>query len=144
MNDHKQYTPVTISTNTINCWQSIKKTHVRLKSPYLVRNPESGFFSERVLGLISLWSIGAIMVGCPSWHHQLPWWNSNPRSIDHEPQALSTEPILQWKAPSGVGKPKQTLMLFGKIFWCHSNFHRNYGFEYFLTSITPINTKTII
>ena len=56
-----------------------KKNHVRLKSPYHVSNPELGSFSKRVLRLICLCSTGAIVIGCPSWHHQWPWWDSNSR-----------------------------------------------------------------
>ena len=69
----------------------INKT--RLKSPYPVKNPELGSF-ERVLGLACLWSSGAIVVGCPFWQYQWPWWDLNHRPIDREPQASSTEPRL--------------------------------------------------
>ena len=57
----------------------VKKNHIRLKSPYHVSNPDLGSFSKRVLRLIFLCSTGAIVIGCPSWHHQWPWWDSNSR-----------------------------------------------------------------
>ena len=68
--------------------------HVCVKSPYPVRNPGLGFFlsGSLVLGLICLLSQGASVVRCHSWHHQWPWWDSNPRHNDYEPQALPTEP----------------------------------------------------
>ena len=74
------------------------KTHLCLKFPYPVRNPELGifFWAGLGLGLISLWSTGAIEVGCPSWHHQWPWWDSNPQPIDHEPEALSSTTFFLW------------------------------------------------
>ena len=51
--------------------------------------PQIGFFSERVLGLICLWSTGAIVVGCSSWHHQWPWWDLNPFTISRKHYPLS-------------------------------------------------------
>ena len=56
-------------------------THVRFKSPYPVRNPMIGLFSEFVSGLFCLWSTGATADECPSWHNQWPWWDSNPSLI---------------------------------------------------------------
>ena len=46
------------------------------------------------LGTGYLWSTGAVVAGCPSWHRQWPWWDLNIGLLDHEPQVLSTEPYL--------------------------------------------------
>ena len=57
---------------TIFCL-SILTSHACFKVSLPCEKPWIGLFSERVLGLICLWSTGAIVVGCPSWQHQWPW-----------------------------------------------------------------------
>ena len=53
--------------------------------------------------------IGLFLSGSWDWFlslehksHQWPWWDSNPRLIDHELQALSTEPRLLLRANSQI------------------------------------------
>ena len=65
--------------------------HSRLFKGFIhCEKPWYGNYSEQVLELGYFWNTGAIMVGCPSSHHQWPWRDSNarPQPIEHEPQAI--------------------------------------------------------
>ena len=89
---HKSLDPPLNTTYCLFSCRYCSKNSRLLKVSIPCEKPRIGHFAERVWRPICLWSTGAIVVWCPSSHHQWPWWNSNQRPIDHEPQALSTEP----------------------------------------------------
>ena len=67
-----------------------KKNFTSVLSLYaLWKTLQWAYFSE-VLGLVSHWTTGAIVVRCPSWHHQYP----DEFEPTHNPFAMSRERYL--------------------------------------------------